>query len=82
MQQQQQPQQYDISDIPEQLLKSLASNCTVEVDELRREAYRLLIWRGEDVWRQLKKEGSLSKNRIEFWKEQVAWGKAWEKSGT
>ncbi len=68
---------YDISNIPEGVLKSLASRYTVEIDELRQEAYRLLIWRGDDAWIQTKEEASRSKNRVEFWKEQIAWGKAW-----
>jgi len=69
--------EYDISNIPEAVLKSLASQYTVQVDELRQEAYSLLIWRGDDFWIKTKEAASQSKNKVEFWKEQVAWGKLW-----
>jgi hypothetical protein len=68
---------YDISNIPEQLLKSLASQYTVQVDELRQQAYKLLIWRGKDAWVETKEAANRSKNRVEFWKQQIELGKVW-----
>jgi hypothetical protein len=71
---------YDISNIPEDVLKSLASNYTVQVDELRREAYKLLSERGDAAWIETKKEAMRSKNRVEFWREQIGWAKLWASS--
>jgi hypothetical protein len=71
---------YDTSNIPEDLLKSLATHYTVQVDELRQQAYALLIRRGDDAWIQTKEAASRSKNRVEFWKEQIEWAKLWANS--
>ena len=67
----------DISDIPENILRSIASQYTMKVDELRRQAFLLWKWKGEDHWYKLKQMGLRSKNRVEYWEEQVAWGKIW-----
>ena len=47
----------DISDIPENILRSIASQYTMKVDELRRQAFLLWKWKGEDHWYKLKQMG-------------------------
>lgn len=70
----------DLLNVPDDLLRSIASQYTAQVEELRQHAYHLLRWKGADYWSQLKHEATLSKNRVEFWKEQIAWGKIWANS--
>ena len=72
----------DISNIPEAVLRSVASHYTAQVDQLRREAYHYSVLRGRDAWLQIKKEGALSKDKVAYWKEQVAWAKVRASQGT
>jgi len=65
----------DISNIPEAVLRSIASHYTAQVDQLRREAYHYSLWRGRDAWLRVKQEGALSKDKVAFWKEQAALAK-------
>jgi FtsZ-binding cell division protein ZapB len=63
----------DISDIPKSILRSIASKYRLEVYELRTKAYQLLRKKGDDVWKQIKKEAEASDNRIEYWQEKIQW---------
>lgn len=62
----------DILNVPDAVLRSIISEYTAQVEELRHRAYLLLQWKGTDYWNDLKRNAILSKNRVEFWKEQIA----------
>jgi len=63
--------QEDISDIPQSILRSLASIYRQQVYELRARAYHLWKAKGEEVWRQIKKGAEASDNRVEYWQQQL-----------